>query len=288
MGNKMNKENNKSIDAERINDLLADKERADRDVHAEMRQYALYEGKVSGVMDSEYADSRIVAVVYEGDTTDKLLGKIEQQAKINEQLVEEAPMYFKDASQSFRTPTIIRNVTKLKVTVNSAVSSQKRTGEQLVARYARAIKRLERELKTLKRKEKIEKNQELIETLKAEMATFAKKPEKLYRLRTKAHDDVIALYSVAGGPVAMEKVRVNVGGLVAVKDKNASLQHFSVKPVKRDNSSVYAELEPIPNSLGLKGLLFDEDEAEKLRELRQQEKSQNEEKIRPKGDDLVN
>lgn len=132
----MNKENNKSINAERINDLLADKESADRDVHAEMKQYALYEGKVSGVMDSEYAASRIVAVVSEGDTTDELLGKIDQQAKINKQLVEETPMHFKDASQSFRTPTIIRNVTKLKVTVNSAVSSQKRTGEQLIARDA--------------------------------------------------------------------------------------------------------------------------------------------------------
>lgn len=284
----MNKENYKSIDAERINDLLADKERADRDVHSEMKQYALYEGKVSGVMDSEYADSRIVAVVYEGDTTDKLLGKIEQQTQINEQLVEEAPMFFKDASQSFRTPVVIRNVTKLKVTINSAVSSQKRTGEQLVARYVRAIKRIERELKSLKRKEKIDKQLEFINTLKAEMELFAREPEKVYRLRTKAHDDVIALYSVAGGPVAMEKIRVNVGGLVVVKDRSASLQNFGVKPVKRDNSSVYSELEPIPNSLGLKGLLYDEADAEAIREQRKRDKGQNEEKIRPQGDDLVN
>lgn len=284
----MKDNNHKVIDAERINNLLANKEVADRDVYEEMKRYALFEGKISGVMDSEYADSRIVSVVYEGDTASKLLDKIDRQKQANEELVEEAPMYFTESSQSFRTPLVIRNVTKLKITINTAVSSQRKTGAQLVSRYERAIRRVEREIKTLRRKESREKRLDLIKNLYAELELFAKRPDKLYRIRSEGHDDVIALYSVEGGPAAMQKLRVNAGGLVAIKSNNASLQDFAVNPAKRDNSSVYGELVPIPNSLGLTGLLYDEAEAEKVRELRKQERSKNEEKIRPKGDDLIN
>jgi hypothetical protein len=284
----MKDNNHKVVDAERVSNLLANKEAADRDVYEEMKRYALFEGKVSGVMDSDYADSRIVSVVYEGDTANKLLDKIDRQIKANEELVEAAPMYFTESSQSFRKPVVLRNVTKLKVTINTAVASQKKTGLDLVARYERAIRRNEREINKLRRKESREKRIELIKTLMQERDQFAKQPDKVYRIRTKGHDDVIALFSVKGGPEAMEKMRVNVGGLIAIKDRDSSLQDFSVKTVKKEKSSVYSDMVPIPNSLGLNGLLYDEAEAEKIREMRKQERSQNEEKIRPKGDDIIN
>lgn len=284
----MHKDNKTPIDGVRINELLAKKEASDRDVREEMERCALFQSKINGVADSEFADTRIVAVVYEGDVAESLLGKIEKQKEVNESLVSEAPMYFKEVSQSFRTPLVIRNVTKLKVTVNTAVSSQKRTGEQIVARYDRMIKRVEKEIKSLRRPESRQKRSELVEVLKMERNQFAKFPEKVYRLRTRGHDDVIALYCVAGGSDVLEKIRVNAGGLVAIKDRNSSLQDFTVKHDKQTKSSVYEDLVPIPNSLGLPGELYDESQAEKIREQRKRDRNDNEEKIRPKGDEFVN
>lgn len=284
----MHKDNKTPIDGVRINELLAMKEASDRDVREEMERYALYQSKISGVADSEFADTRIVAVVYEGDVADSLLGKIAKQKEVNEHLVSEAPMYFKEVSQSFRTPLIIRNVTKLKVTVNTAVSSQKRTGDQIVARYDRMIKRILKEIKTLRRAESRQKRADLIETLKMERDQFAKFPDKIYRLRTRGHNDVIALYCVSGDDGILKKERVNAGGLVAIKDRNSSLQDFTVKHDKQTKSSVYEDLVPIPNSLGLPGDLYDESEAEKVREMKKRDRSSNEEKIRRKDDDFIN
>lgn len=284
----MHNDNKTPIDGVRINELLAIKEAADRDVREEMQRYAIFQSKISGVADSEFADTRIVAVVFEGEIADGLLGKIAKQEEVNALLVSEAPMYFKENAQSFRTPTVIRNVSRLKVTVNTAISSQLRTGEQLVARYDRAIKRTEKKLKTLRRPESKLKQQELIETLKAERAQFAVAPDKLYRLRSFEHEDAIALYDVAGSRGVLEKLRVNAGGIVAIKARDSSLQDFTVKRSKQTKSSVYENLDPIPNALDLPGYLYDEELADKIREERKRDRDLNVEKIRRKGDKFVN
>ncbi|MCG6418790.1 hypothetical protein K6U51_12165, partial [Vibrio fluvialis] len=74
----MHKDNKTPIDGVRINELLAKKEASDRDVREEMERCALFQSKINGVADSEFADTRIVAVVYEGDVAESLLGKIEK------------------------------------------------------------------------------------------------------------------------------------------------------------------------------------------------------------------
>lgn len=274
----------KSVDAAKVNKLLGLKEIADRDIRELLEKYAIYKEEVHGVVDSSYADARIVAVIDKPAVLKKVKEKLAAQKEANDNLLAAAPMYFREGAQAFRVPDLVESVVQLKVTVNDAVGSAKRTTEQLVNRYERLIRRSEKELANEPDEFKRLQIETMIGRYQAERDTFAKTPDKVYRLRTHTHSDVLALYLRWGAPL-VEKLRVTVGGLFVVKHSHAIDDRFVVSGANKFSTSIYDELVPIETSLGLQGSLYDESEAALLREAKKRNRSDNVEKIRPQGDE---
>lgn len=276
----------KSVDAVQVNKLLGLKEIADREVRELLEKYAIYKEDVRGVVDSSYADARIVAVIDKPSIVKKVKEKIAAQKEANEKLIASAPMYFRDGAQAFRTPDLVESVVQLKVTVNDAVGSAKRTTEQLLNRYDRLIRRSERELEAEQDEFKRLQIETMIGRYKAEKETFSQTPDKVYRLRTYTHADVLALYLKWGGEL-VEKLRVTAGGLFIVKHTHAVDSRFTTSKANKFATSIYDDLVPLETSLGLQGLLYDEDDAARLREAKRRNRATNVEKIRPQGEDPV-
>ncbi len=273
-----------NIDANKINKLLGQKEQADKDVRDLLERLSIYKQDINGVLDSDYADARIVAVVEKASDLKLVRERVKKQKEANEALVEAAPMYFSITSQAFRTPIVLHDIVRLKVSVNEAVGSTKKTAQDFIRRYDRLIRRETAVLAKEQDEFKRVQIETMLQRYHAEKAQFEKSPDKTYRLRTFNHSDVVALFLRWGGS-EVEKERIHAGGMFVVKHSMAQHDKFTVADSNKVSTSIYDELTPIENSLGLKGFIYDESEAELLRNSKKRNKSDNVEKIRPQGDD---
>lgn len=278
---------NNKVNAEQINELLGDKNRVDLQVRRNLIKYALFKDEVEAGEDSEIFGTRVVAAMTRTNAN-YLLQLSEEQRRVNEELVELAPMYFKSSSVAFKEMEVLRNVTYLHITVNSAVNSQKRTGKQLAGRAKRLAISTQKEIDSRPTHINASALKEKKALYMADFEMFNSQPDRVFRIRTDKHKDVIAMYMCAG-MTKFDKVRVTGGGLLVIKHHMASDENFKViNKYYSDRKSIYDDANPIPNNLDFKGNIYDESELELLRKNSVQHRDDNEQKIRPKGQDLIN
>lgn len=272
----------KEIESEAMTDLIAKKHALDLEMSTLMKSFKIHEDQMNKATETLHSGLRIISAVDNKSLEFKMLmDKRDELIEHNKKILELEPDMFKSDSYLFREPQVIENVVRITVTVNSANASAVRTTEQLVARYDREIKR---------RKKKIEKedNQEVIEELQQEIAVltrernqFALTPNKKYRLRTQSHKDVIAICRRAGMGES-DKIRVNASGLIIAKNKDCTINDITASDKGYRRGSIYEQLIPIQNSLGLTGSLYDEELAELIRQKHKNVVDGNSEAIRPK------
>jgi hypothetical protein len=116
---------------------------------------------------------------------------------------------------------------------------------------------------------------------------FKAKPRKVYRLRTHAGREIVAIYHTKG-QTEPKKVKVNAGGLVVAMSPSALESNFKVIEGKINSyDGVYSNVTPIENALDYSGLLYDENDVSTARRKKKSLRTKVTAKIRPKKDELV-
>lgn len=278
------------VNAKRINQLLGMKEENDASIKRSLLAKQFFVDGIETTQQSKQFNKRIVAIIHKmrAFKFDRLLKRIEKQKKINEELITLAPHLYSKTDPDFKEVKVIKDVLKILVSINATSNSQKKTGKQLAARAIKLSKIIRSQINELPDYLDTTSLEQQYQTYLNEAKRFNKEPERVFRLKGHPKKDIVLFY-FRTGDTKLQKLHVSAGGVLVIRHELSDEKNFKIQDkFNTGRASIFDTASPIPNELDLNGVLYDEEEIERIREHTKKEKSQADHKIRPENDEYVN